>query len=82
MSVWRVHVYPCVGSIFAGFRTPLIESFYAVYRVAGLRRRVPARELGRQPDLTHKCAWRMAHCSRRFAAGLDAEGPSGEVEAP
>ena len=74
------HVYPCVGTIFEGSRTPLVKWFYAIYLFASSRHGVPAKELERQLGVTYKCAWRMAHKIREFMADMDTGMLFGEVE--
>ncbi len=73
-------VFPCVGTIFEGSRTPLVKWFYAIYLFASSRHGVPAKELERQLGVTYKCAWRMAHKIREFMADMDAGMLFGEVE--
>ena len=77
-----VHVYPCVGTVFEGSRTPLVKWFYAVYLFASSRHGVPARELERQLGVTYRCAWRMVHKIRQFMAEMDVGMLFGEAEAP
>ena len=73
-------VFPCVGTIFEGSRTPLVKWFYAIYLFASSRHGVPAKELERQLGVTYKTAWRMAHKIREFMATMDAGMLFGEVE--
>ena len=73
-------MFPCVGTIFEGSRTPLVKWFYAIYLFASSRHGVPAKELERQLGVTYKCAWRMAHKVRGFMADMDIGMLFGEVE--
>lgn len=78
---WCGHqVFPCVGTIFEGSRTPLVKWFYAIYLFASSRHGVPAKELERQLGVTYKTAWRMAHKIREFMASMDVDMLFGEVE--
>ncbi len=53
------HIYPCVGTIFQGSRTPLQLWFYAIYLSLASRRGASSRELQRRLGVTYKAAWRM-----------------------
>ena len=55
------HIYPCVGTIFEGSRTPLRKWFYAIYLFSTTKHGVAAKELERTLGVTYKTAWRMAH---------------------
>ena len=68
------HIYPCVGTIFEGSRTPLRKWFYAIYLFSTTKHGVAAKELERILGVTYKTAWRMAHRIRELMAQTEEEG--------
>jgi hypothetical protein len=61
------HIYPCVGTIFQGSRTPLQLWFYAIYLSLANRRGASSKELQRRLVVTYKAAWRMRQQIGRVA---------------
>ena len=68
-------LFPCVGTLVEGSRTPLYKWFYAMFLFASSRHGVAAKELERQLGLTYKAAWRMAHKIRKYMAIVDGNHP-------
>lgn len=73
-------VYPTVGTILQGSRTPLTVWLYVVFVLSHTRTGISAKQIERETGVTYKTAWRICQLVRAALAEGNPEPFTGTVE--